>query len=251
MKVFGKIFEVLETVIGESPDPITPTEISERIAINRPTCSRILRELTNAGYLVHLSRQKGYTAGPRAASFASLVRYKNQMMDKIRPYVKDCAFKLSQSLLFCELNGMDRYILCHYNYSPLDIQLKKFSYRDLFETATGMVLLAYMDRAEQETIFRFYKKNHLLFFPDLQELPELRRAFEQIRCDRIFVRDKFRTLQWIAAVPVCRNGIVTAALGLSAPSADVSQEDRKRMIQEVKKTASAISTEISTIESAG
>lgn len=251
MKVFGKIFEVLETVIGESPNPITPAEISERLAMNRPTCSRILRELTDSGYLLHISRQKGYTAGPRSAAFASLVRYKNQMMDKIRPYIKDCAFKLSQSLLFCELNGMDRYILCHYNYSPLDIQLKKFSYRDLFETATGMVLLAYLDQDEQETIFRFYKKNHLLFFPDLQNLPELRKAFEQIRRDRIFVRDKFRTLQWIAAVPVCRNGIVTAALGLSAPAADVAREDRGRMISEVRKTASAISAEISTIESAG
>lgn len=251
MKVFGKIFDVLETVIGESPNPITPTEIAERTKMNRPTCSRIIRELTNSGYLIHLSRQKGYTAGPRSATFASQVRYKNGIMERIRPYVKDCAFKLSQSLLFCEQNGMDRYILCHYNYSTLDIQLKKFSYRDLFETATGMVLLAYLTQEEQEKIFRFYKKNELLFFPDLQDFSALRKIFEQIRRDRIFTRDKYRTLQWIAAAPVCKNGIVTAALGLSTPAADVALPERERMLQELKKTASAISTEISTIESAG
>ena len=251
IKVFGKIFEVLETVIVESPNPVTPMVIAERLGMNRPTCSRILRDLTDAGYLTHVSRQAGYAAGPRSYTFAGMVRYKTRMLDKARPYVKDCAFKHSKSLLFCERSGMDRYILCHYNYSTLNIHLKQFSYRDLFETATGMVLLAYATRPEQEEAYRFYRENGLYFFPEMTDFSILAKEFDRIRRERIFIRDKFRTLQWIAAVPVCKNGIVIAALGLSAPAADVGNGEREMLAGELKKTAFAISNELSTIESIG
>ena len=40
------------------------------------------------------------------------------------------AAECGASVLLCERNGMERYILCHYNYSPLNIRLKQLSYHD-------------------------------------------------------------------------------------------------------------------------
>ncbi len=251
IKVLGKIFEVLETVISESPNPITPMEIAGKLNMNRPTCSRILKELTDAGYLTRISRQSGYAAGPRSFTFGGMVKYKSQLLEKARPYIKDFAFQLSKSVLLCERNGYERYILCHYNYSPLNIRLKQLSYHDLFETATGMVLTAYAPRDVQENLYRRYREDGALFFPELTSFDKVLESFEQIKRERIFIRDKFRTLQWIAAVPVCKNGIVTAALGLSAPAADADQKERVLMTKELKKTADMISTELSTIETTG
>lgn len=251
IKVLGKIFEVLETVVSESPNPMTPMEIAGRLNMNRPTCSRILRELTDAGYLIRISRQSGYAAGPRSFTFGKMVKYKSQLLEKACPYIKDCAFKLSKSVLLCERDGMERYILSHYNYSPLNIQLKQLSYHDLFETATGMVLMAYAPREVQEDVYRRYRECGYLFFPELDRISDALEQFEQIKRERVFIRDKFRTLQWIAAVPVSRNGIVIAALGLSAPAADADPKERSLMIAELKKTAELISNELSTIETTG
>lgn len=251
IKVLGKIFEVLEAVVCESPSPMTPMEIAGKLNMNRPTCSRILKELTDAGYLTHVSRQSGYAAGPRSFTFSNMVRYRTSFLEKARPYLKDCAFKLSKSILLCELKGNERYILCHYNYSPLNIRLKQLSYHDLFETATGMVLLAYAPRNVQEEAYHYYREKKYLFFPELDTLSKVSECFEKIKRERIFIRDKFRTLQWIASVPVCKNGIVIAALGLSAPAADVDDSERAMMAAELKKTAELISNELSTIETIG
>ncbi len=251
IKVLGKIFEVLELVVCESPNPMTPMEIAGKLKMNRPTCSRILKELSDAGYLVRISRQSGYAAGPRSFTFRNMVKYKTTLLEKAAPYVRDCAFQLGKSVLLCERNGMERYILCHYNYSPLNIRLKQLSYHDLFETATGMVLAAYTSRDEQEELFRTYRERGYLFFPELETPAAAQEVFEQIKRERLFIRDKFRTLQWIAAVPVCRNGIVVAALGLSAPAADALPGERSRMTAELKKTADLISNELSTIETTG
>ena len=157
IKVLDKIFQVLETVISESPTPVTPLWIATKLGMNRPTCSRILKDLTDAGYLMHVSRQAGYTAGPRAYTFAKTAKYKPSFLDKAIPYVKNCARTLAQSALICERRGAERYVLHHSNFSPLNIRINQLSYHDLFDTATGLVLLSAAPKQEQEKIFSEYR----------------------------------------------------------------------------------------------
>ena len=251
IKVLDKIFQVLETVVSESPNPVTPLWIATKLGMNRPTCSRILKELTDAGYLMHVSRQTGYTAGPRAYTFAMIAKYKPSFLDKAIPYVKNCARTLAQSVLICERRGAERYVLHHSNFSPLNIRINQLSYYDLFDTATGLVLPSAAPKQEQEKIFNEYRKAGRFMFPEFTSFDAAAAELERCRRERICVRDKYRTLQWIAAVPVTRNGVTIAALGVSALAADATMPDRARMVDEIKKTAVLISNELSTIETTG
>lgn len=251
IKVLDKIFQVLETVISESPTPVTPLWIATKLGMNRPTCSRILKDLTDAGYLMHVSRQAGYTAGPRAYTFAKTAKYKPSFLDKAIPYVKNCARTLAQSALICERRGAERYVLHHSNFSPLNIRINQLSYHDLFDTATGLVLLSAAPKQEQEKIFSEYRAAGRFMFPEFTTFDAAAAELERYRRERICVRDKYRTLQWIAAVPVTRNGVTIAALGVSALAADATMPDRARMVDEIKKTAVLISNELSTIETTG
>ena len=88
-------------------------------------------------------------------------------------------------------------------------------------------------------------------FPEFTTFDAAAAELERCRRERICVRDKYRTLQWIAAVPVTRNGVTIAALGVSALAADATMPDRARMVDEIKKTAVLISNELSTIETTG
>ena len=240
IKVLDKIFQVLEVVAAESPNPVTPMQIALKLGMNRPTCSRILGELTERGYLMRVSRQAGYTIGPRSYTFSKMVKYKPSFLDKAIPYVKNCARTLAQSVLICERRDAERYVLHHSNFSPLNIRIAQLSYTDLLDTATGMVLLSAASRREQERIFEEYRRKGAYMFPEFE-------SFESVVAEQ----DKYRTLQWIAAVPVTKNGVTVAALGVSALSADASMPDRARMVDEIKKTAMLISNELSTIETTG
>ncbi len=251
IKVLDKIFQVLEMVASESPNPLTPLQIATRLGMNRPTCSRILGELTDAGYLMHVSRQAGYTIGPRSYTFGGMAKYKPSFLEKAVPYVKNCARVLGQSVLICERLGGERYILHHSNFSSLNIRIVQLSYRDLFETATGMVLLAAAPAKEREKLYEEYRAEKLPMFPELESFEAASAVLDRIRKERICMRDKYRTLQWIAAVPVLKNGVTVAALGVSALAADASMPDRARMVEEIRKTAQLISNELSTIETTG
>lgn len=251
IKVLDKIFQVLEVVAAESPNPVTPMQIALKLGMNRPTCSRILGELTERGYLMRVSRQTGYTIGPRSYTFSKMVKYKPSFLDKAIPYVKNCARTLAQSVLICERRDVERYVLHHSNFSPLNIRIAQLSYTDLLDTATGMVLLSAASRREQERIFEEYRRKGAYMFPEFESFESVVAELERIRRERLYVRDKYRTLQWIAAVPVTKNGVTVAALGVSALSADASMPDRARMVDEIKKTAMLISNELSTIETTG
>lgn len=251
IKVLDKIFLVLETVVSESPNPVTPLWIASKLGMNRPTCSRILKELTDAGYLMHVSRQTGYTAGPRSCTFSKIVKYKPAFLDKAIPHAVNCARTLAQSVLICERRGAERYVLHHSNFSPLNLRINQLSYRDLFDTATGLVLLSAASRQEQEKIFNEYRAAGDSMFPEFTNFAAVASELERCRNERFYARDKKRTLQWIAAVPIAKNGETVAALGVSALAADVTMTDQTRMLDEIRKTAVLISNELSTIETTG
>ena len=65
IKVLDKSFAILEEIIAATPQPLGPLALAKKLGLNRTTCSRILRMLLDAGYIVQISRQAGYAAGPR------------------------------------------------------------------------------------------------------------------------------------------------------------------------------------------
>ena len=71
IKVLDKTFLILEKLALQSPRPCRIGELAEEFGLNNATCARILKELVEAGYAIHLSRLTGYTVGPRSWTVAS------------------------------------------------------------------------------------------------------------------------------------------------------------------------------------
>ncbi len=211
IKVLDKTFAILEAVVLNSPRPLRISVLAERFGINNATCSRILKELLDTGYVVQISRQEGYAAGPRALTFANAVCYRAELLDAARPLVDAAAAEFSASVLLAERRGELRFVLYHRNGSPvLRIRLDKLAYDNLFSTATGLVLTAFAPAAEREMLIASHPTDGRELIAGVDELD---RIFEERRA--VFA-DSGRG-QGIAAFPVFRNGVFAAVLGGSIP----------------------------------
>ena len=60
MKSLQKAFDILEYVVLQNGEPVTPTRAAAALSINLATCTRIMGELVKRGYLVQISRPGYY-----------------------------------------------------------------------------------------------------------------------------------------------------------------------------------------------
>ncbi|WP_294483032.1 helix-turn-helix domain-containing protein [uncultured Victivallis sp.] len=247
IKVLDKTFLILEKLALQSPRPCRIGELAEEFGLNNATCARILKELVEAGYAIHLSRLTGYTVGPRSWTFASQVRYREKLIEAAEPVIRQAASELEASVLLAERQGMERYILLHHNgCRKLDIVLGKLSFHDLFDTATGLLLTAFAPEKEQKMLVEHYwGKECNLLDPAGDPSAQLSELKSTGHC--IFEK----TDQGIIAWPIRQNREVTAVLGASVAVGDFVEPYRSRLIAAISRAAQQISQTISTIQTAG
>lgn len=253
IKVLDKAFGILEMIARKSPQPLALGNIAMQLKLNKATCSRIISELVAAGYLVRVSRLEGYTVGARAFALKQSIAYKTAMLKVAEPIIRDCAQEIGQSVLMAELCNGRRYILAHHSFNPrVNIELNQLDYDDVYETATGITLLANMS---QENLAKFFKINGLpekWIWNRGSTLKEITQFLHTVRKQQRIVYSDPKTKAFgIAAFPVFKNGESIAALGLSVPHVEFTDDYKLEVIKKVVAAANKISLALSTYHSMG
>ena len=246
IKVLDKTFAILEEIVKAVPSPVTPLEIAEKLSLNRPTCSRIIRSLVDAGYVIQVSRQAGYTAGPRILTLNNMAAFQNELLKVAVPVADRLAAQLEDAVLLTQIWQQERYVLYLANRNPRrNIRLAKLSYNDAYTMATGALEMAYLplhdaleiyDNTPEETIPKI--------LPDFLLRQNVKGALAVIRKNG-FYHYKRKDIG-IFAVPVFRNHRYLAALGCSVDIEKCSGEGTEQIISQVKESALEITKALST-----
>lgn len=253
IKVLTKTLAILEEVVLASPNPVSLGKLAETVDINKATCSRIIGDLVAAGYLMQVSRLEGYAIGPRSYAFSQHVSYKEDILTEARPIVKACAESIGKSVLMAEMVNLKRYILCHYNYnSAMNVNIDKLSFDDLYETATGTMLLAYASKEDIEAVVERDSLPSGPFWESVKTRADLNMFLQNIREKACFVYSGPRPNNLaIAAFPVFKDGSFIATIGVSSPNNEFHGKHKEQVISEVKSAAEKISVAISHLGSIG
>ena len=242
--VIEKTFGILERIVSSSPVPMTPTQLAEELDLNRATCSRLLKQLTDSGYLVQVSRQLGYGPGPKLLTLSNAAGFEHELLEAARPVIDRCAEELRSSVLLAKLYNRKRYVLYHRNGCPeLNIRITRPCYEDIFCTATGLLLAAYCSRDEQIACLREMKAAGSEILPGFGSEKSLSGKLAAIAEDGFFACAKGS--QWIYAFPVFRDGRFRAALGASIPRERHTPAVHRTMCRVLKQAAKNISRELS------
>ena len=138
IKVLDKSFAILEEIIAATPQPLGPLALAKKLGLNRTTCSRILRMLLDAGYIVQISRQAGYAAGPRIVTLNNMAQYQSRLLSKAVPMVDQLAERIGDSVLISQVCRGKRYVLYHRNCNPdREIRLNQPAFDDSITPPRG------------------------------------------------------------------------------------------------------------------
>ena len=242
--VIEKTFGILERIVSSVPVPMTPARLAEELELNRATCSRLLKQLTDSGYLIQISRQQGYAPGPKLLTLANAAQFEHELLDAARPVIDRCAEELRSSVLLAKLYNRKRYVLYHSKGCPeLNIRITRPCYEDIFSTATGLLLAAHCTRGEQIACLREMKAAGSEILPGFGSEKTLPGKLAAIAGQGFFETGK--NSQWIYAFPVFRDGRFCAALGASIPRERHNPAIHRTMCRVLKQAAKTISRELS------
>jgi DNA-binding IclR family transcriptional regulator len=248
-KVLGKSFAILEAVVEASPLPITLMELSKLLKMNKATCSRLARELMEMGYLEQRSRMGGFMAGPKAWSLGKHVRYAEDLITAAETPISAWAEALKQSVMLVILRKGLRYVLVHRNSNSegLRIDLRKIALADAFNTATGLVLLAYSGEEEYQAALALRVEELSFRWNERGGDAAKDAIFSKIREDAMLIHESSsRAYPSAIACPVFKKGAFAAAVGVSMPR-DLLLEPGQREFfsKEMRALSKAISNNLS------
>lgn len=250
-KVLSKAFGIIEAVALASPNPVSLSELSARLKINKATCSRLAGELVDCGYLEQKSRLSGFSSGPRAWALGQRALYEEELRAAAEEPLRLCGESCGQSAMLAILRNGYRYILSHKNYSKsLRIELRKLVYVDTFYTATGVVLLSHASAGDYAKAKDCAPESSESIFKELGGEAKFLKLLEKVRKEGHFVRHADFLPLSAVAFPVFKEGECVAAVGVSAShGAFEDKTQREFIVGAASKAAKAISESITQISS--
>ena len=101
--VIDKCFSILEQIVSSAPEPCLPSPLAEKLNLNRATCSRLLKQLTDMGYLLKVSRHQGYAPGPKLLTLNNIAGFENDLLKAAGPVIDRCSESLVCSVLIARI----------------------------------------------------------------------------------------------------------------------------------------------------
>ncbi|GAB2799408.1 IclR family transcriptional regulator [Rhabdobacter roseus] len=236
--VIIKAIDILEYLAQDQERAFTLTEISESLELNQATCANILKTLVSKNFVEHLGRKKGYRLGPMAFNLTNNLSYNQNLIMAAKDVMEDLTTLLNETSLLGTLRNQKRYIL-HLVNSDQDLQVRSRTERNVYETATGRLLLAYLSKKERDS---FLMSNGLPTPEVWKEAtsPEgLEKELQKIVQDELVITYSVKHIVGFA-VPIRKNEKVIAALGIFLPEIRCPAPRKKQLVQALKQAADKI-----------
>lgn len=239
VQVIIKAFDILELIAQRNGQAVTLTEVAEELQLNQATSANIIKTLVARGYLEHIGKKKGYRLGPAAYRLTNEVPYGKDLVDAAQSVMEAITAKLNESCLLGVLRNFKRYTL-HIVHSGHEIQVQSPAERNVYETASGRILLAYLSERELD---RFVQNVGL---PDTS-LWEEAASFEKLLAELARIKEaglvmthlKYRHVRGFA-VPVFAQEQVVAGLSVFLPEYRCTAARQREIIAALKEGAEVI-----------
>lgn len=216
IQVVERALRLLE-LVGECPREAHPLhELAAASGLKTPTASRIVRTLTNLGYLEQAGRKQGYTLGRKAYELTENPVYSPALLEAALPAMKDFSKQTGEYICLSVLEGDSRVIL-HNIMSTHTVQVitGSFPRRETpYLSVSGRILLAHLPPEKQKA---FLLRNGLPGneWKEIRSATQLKKTLDRIAQQEVLIEEREEITA--LAVPVLQSGRVVAAVGSFIP----------------------------------
>jgi len=239
VRVLLKAFDILEMIALAGGKALTLTEIANQFNMSQPTAANIINTMVSRGYIEHIGKKKGYKLGPSSYRLTNVVAYEQELVEVSKKIMEDLTLKLNETSLLGVLRNQKRLVLYLAN-SSHDIQVQVKSERNVYETASGRLLLAYITEGERT---RFLQQNGLpsdALWPGASTAEGLNAALSKIKEEALAATFLPERHVKGFAVPIFKNNKAIAALSVFIPAYRCNETKQLEVITLLKEASSEI-----------
>lgn len=238
IQVVVRALEMLEYVAKKENEPTTLTELAAAIGLNQPTCANIVKTLVDKKYLDHVGRRKGYRLGAMAYQLTGNVAYSEQLVLAAKDIMEQLTDQLNETSLLGILRNNKRFLL-HTANSDQDLQVRSRTESDLYSTATGRILIAFLPQKELTELIEAVGLPTPQVWPDIETKEQLLTALETIRRQEMVITLSRKHIVGFA-VPLWRGGQVVASLSVFLPESRYSPNRVPDITRAIREAADQI-----------
>lgn len=239
VQVIIKAFDILELVAQRNGQAISLTEIAQELQLNQATSANIINTMVARNYLEHIGKKKGYKLGPAAYRLTNEVSYEQDLVNAALEPMQHLTDIINESCLLGILRNNKRYILHNVNCNQ-DIQVQIRSERNVYETASGRLLVAFLSEKERE---RFLQHNGLpdeAWWEEATTLTGFEEALSEIREKGIAITNFKNNHLTGFAVPVFLKKKVIASLSIFLPEYRCTPTKQVEIIEQLRQAVHKI-----------
>ena len=157
--------EILE-ILSSNQEPLTLNKIADELNLTTNQVFRLIYVLTNSGYIKKVSSDK-YIIGSKLFSFGMKFITNYSFLDIVLPILKEISFKTKQSC-HCSIKVDGKMVVIAKADSPNSFLFSiRVGYsKDLENSASGKVILAYLNKDELALVMNKIEEKHTKDFLD-------------------------------------------------------------------------------------
>jgi IclR family KDG regulon transcriptional repressor len=220
IKSVKKATDILTVISDAQNQPINLESIAAKTKLNKSTCVHILNTLCEAAFAQRISHREGYRLGPFAYYLARYGKFQQELIQTCHPVIKWLNRQIDQTILLTIIYD-DRKFIIHYIEGKKKLGEKKSEMilGDIYTTATGRVLMAYMSKREVVELCKKHGAPSEKQWPEVKSMDDLFKMLLKIRQDGyVFVRRKIGEHYELAYACEIHNELKSlGAIGVAIP----------------------------------
>lgn len=154
-----KATEVLLYLSNNPEEPTSLSKIAEDLNLNKSTCAHLLDTLCDSLMVERVSRRAGYRLGPNAYLLSRYGRYQESLIELCTPLIRWLRTQVDATIFLTVVCDGIKYVVFHEDGDePLDIRRSEIIRGNIESTATGVLMMAYMDTESLDRVLRRQKR---------------------------------------------------------------------------------------------
>lgn len=238
IQVIHRAFNILEFLAQDPTKEFSLSEIVENTGLNPATCANILKTMMNRNYVEQTGPKKGYQLSYMAYHLTQGVSYDTILLNMTKSILHQLRDDVNEGVLLAVVRGNKRVILYEVP-SNHEILARARQESTAYRATTGRAILANYTPQEIETFINQAGLPIPEEWPGIATREELLAALEQIHQAGILVTVDQNHVAGVA-VPLLKNGMVIASIGIYLPDIRFGTEERAFIINRVKAAAEQI-----------
>lgn len=244
IQVLKRVSEILDFVAENPEEPKGLGVIARYSGLNEGTCANIVKTLCEYNFLEQVDRKKGYVLGPRVYYLARNGPYRKDIVTAAEPLLSRLAAEVQETVLIATLYQGKRSVLLEVNGNKvLNIRNDFLMQENIYNTATGRLLLAFLSTAELENFINGKGLPNKKHWPEATTLKKLKNCLGSIRKQDMVLHYTQYDVVGIA-FPIKQHGKVIAALGLFLPDFRFKGKHKGQILAKMKEISQKISEQL-------